>query len=165
MVNPAQLIDLLVARGLTVATAESLTGGDLASALTAAPGASAAYVGGAVTYATSAKQALLGVDPETVRRTGVVSAECAAEMVSGALRLFQSDLAVSTTGVAGPDRQEGKPAGLAYIALAGPEGVRVSELHTSGSRTQVRRHVVAAALELLAAAVLGIPERPVVEGE
>lgn len=165
MSTPPELIGLLVARGVTVATAESLTGGDLASALTGVPGASATYLGGLVTYATSVKQGVLGVSRETVEHVGVVSAECAAEMAEGARRLFEADLAVSTTGVAGPDQQEGKPVGLAYVAVAGPEGQRVLEVQGSGGRSQVRHDVVDAALELLESAVLGIPPRPIGEGE
>lgn len=165
MYDREQLLAELVARGLALGTAESLTGGDLAAALTAVPGASAAYVGGVVSYATTLKQQLLGVSPETLERHGAVSAQCAEQMATGALQLLGADLALSTTGVAGPDLQEGKPAGLAYVGLAGPRGVVVRELHASGSRAQVRDQVVQAAVEMLAGEVLGGSARLVGEGE
>lgn len=165
MSDREQLLAELVARGLTVATAESLTGGDLAAALTAVPGASATYVGGVVSYATSLKHQLLGVDPDTVQRHGVVSAQCAEQMATGARRLLGADLALSTTGVAGPDLQEGKPVGLAYVGLARPHGVTVRELRASGSRAQVRAAVVQAALEMLAAELRAGSARAVGEEE
>ena len=165
MVDREQLLAELVARGLTVGTAESLTGGDLAAALTAVPGASAAYVGGVVSYATSLKQQLLGVTPDLVGRHGVVSAQCAEQMATGARRLLGADLALSTTGVAGPDLQEGKPAGLAYVGLASPHGVAVREVHATGTRAQVRAAVVEAAVEMIAAELRAGSARAVGEGE
>ena len=165
MADREQLLAELVARGLTVGTAESLTGGDLAAALTAVPGASAAYVGGVVSYATPLKQQLLGVTPDLVRRHGVVSAQCAEQMATGARRLLGADLALSTTGVAGPDLQEGKPAGLAYVGLASPGGVTVREVHATGTRAQVRAAVVEAAVEMIAAELRAGSARAVGEGE
>lgn len=165
MVDREQLLAELIARGLTVGTAESLTGGDLAAALTAVPGASAAYVGGVVSYATSLKQQLLGVTPDLVRRHGVVSAQCAEQMATGARELLGADLVLSTTGVAGPDLQEGKPAGLAYVGLASPHGVTVREVHATGTRAQVRAAVVEAAVEMIAAELRAGSARAVGEGE
>ena len=165
MADREQLLAELVARGLTVATAESLTGGDLAAAITAVPGASAAYVGGVVSYATSLKQQLLGVTPDLVRRHGVVSAQCAEQMATGARRLLGADLALSTTGVAGPDLQEDKPAGLAYVGLASPRSVTVREVHATGTRAQVRAAVVDAAVEMIAAELRAGSARAVGEGE
>jgi PncC family amidohydrolase len=116
------VVDLLRARGATLATAESLTGGRLAALVTAVPGASAVYLGGVVSYATSVKVDVLGVPPEVVERHGVVSGECARAMAHGAMRLTGATYAVSTTGVAGPDLQEGKPVGTVYVALVGADG-------------------------------------------
>ena len=100
----AQVHALLREQGATVATAESLTGGQLAARLTSVPGASASYVGGVVSYATSVKTGVLGVPVDLVARHGVVSAECARAMASGVRRLLGSSYALSTTGVAGPGR-------------------------------------------------------------
>ncbi len=163
--DPTRVRDLLLARALTLSTAESLTGGDLSAALTTPPGASAFFLGGVVTYATPAKTALLGVSLETVGRHGAVSAQCATQMAQGARRLFSADLALSTTGIAGPDPQEGKPVGLAYVALAEGNGVRVEQVQTSGTRAEIRREVVDTALRLLVATLLGNPARGIGAGE
>ena len=125
MTSTAEAVhDLLKERGETVATAESLTGGQLAALLTAAPGASATFLGGVVSYATEVKIDVLGVDPGLVERHGVVSAECARSMARGVRELMRSTYAVSTTGVAGPEEQEGKPPGTVYVGVAGPRGRR-----------------------------------------
>jgi nicotinamide-nucleotide amidase len=134
----ARLNGELLRRGLTVATAESLTGGAVADLVSGTAGASATYVGGVVSYATAVKQRLLGVSPATVERHGVVSARCAAEMATGVRALLGADLAVSTTGVAGPDAQEGKPVGLVYVGVAGPTGVETYEMHLAGDRAAIR---------------------------
>ncbi len=118
----AQVHAALLSRGLTVASAESLTGGALADRLSSTPGASSTYRGGVVSYATEVKQALLGVSDELVATYGVVSAQCARQMAEGVRALVGSDWALSTTGVAGPDLQEGKPAGTVHVGLAGPRG-------------------------------------------
>jgi nicotinamide-nucleotide amidase len=129
----------LLAGGLTVSTAESLTGGLLGGLLTSNAGTSDTYRGGVVSYATDVKVGLLGVSAETVEAHGVVSSECAAEMASGARVLLGSDWALSTTGVAGPTLQEDKPPGTVHVALAGPDGVRTEALRLSGDRAEVRR--------------------------
>jgi PncC family amidohydrolase len=149
------LIDRMSDVGATVATAESLTGGRLAARLTEVPGSSAAYVGGVVSYATEVKVKVLGVPPEVVDQYGVVSAECAEEMASGVRSLLGATFALSTTGVAGPDRQEGKPVGTVYVALAGPAGVETLDLDLDGDRDDIQRATVAAAIELL---VRGVSE-------
>jgi nicotinamide-nucleotide amidase len=128
----------LLQLGATVSTAESLTGGRLAALLTATPGASETYVGGFVTYATRLKSSELGVPEGLIAEFGVVSAECAAAMAEGARAVTGSTYGVSTTGVAGPGPQDGLPAGLVFVGLAGPEGVRVVELNLHGSRNQVQ---------------------------
>jgi PncC family amidohydrolase len=134
-----------------VATAESLTGGLVAGALTAAPGASKVYVGGVVTYATHAKEELLAVPPEIIEGPGVVSAACAEAMASGVRRLLGTTFGVSTTGVAGPEEQEGKPVGTVFVGLAGPGGVVSVQLglDPEGDRVQIRESTVEAALALL----------------
>ena len=146
------LIATLQVRDQTLATAESLTGGLLAAIVTGVPGASAVLVGGVVAYATEVKQQVLGVPDEVVETDGVVSAAAAEAMASGARDLMRATYAVSTTGVAGPDEQEGKPVGRVYVGLAGPDGVRSVELSLAGTRALIREKSCAAALgELLSA--------------
>lgn len=142
--------DLLKRRGETVATAESLTGGQLAALLTAAPGASETFLGGVVSYATEAKIEVLGVDPGLVERHGVVSAECARAMARGARVLMRSTYAVSTTGVAGPDDQEGKPPGTVYVGVAGPRGDSALALDLVGGRSAIQDRTCSEALSALA---------------
>lgn len=150
----AEVLELLGARGLTLATAESLTGGGLGEAITSVPGASAVYVGGVVSYATRIKVEVLDVPADLVAEHGVVSAECAAAMAVGAARLLDAAVAVSTTGVAGPDEQEGKPAGLVHVGVATPAGVVTQELRLVGDRHVVRAATVAAALTAVRAALV-----------
>jgi PncC family amidohydrolase len=146
----AQLVAGLLGRGETVATAESLTGGLLAGAITAAAGASSVYVGGVVSYATRAKEELLAVPLELVVEEGVVSAACAESMARGVRRLLGTVYGISTTGVAGPDTQEGKPVGTVYVGLATAAGSRSVALRLDGDRATIREATVEAALaELL----------------
>jgi nicotinamide-nucleotide amidase len=142
--------DLLKERGETVATAESLTGGQLAALLTAAPGASETFLGGVVSYATAVKIDVLGVEPGLVERYGVVSAECARAMARGVRSLMRSTYAVSTTGVAGPDEQEGKSPGTVYVGVAGPSGDTALALELVGSRSVIQDRTCAEALSALA---------------
>lgn len=135
----------------TVATAESLTGGMVAEVLTDAPGASDTFRGGIVAYATELKVEILGVTQECVDTEGVVSAACAAAMADGARRVTGATYAVSTTGVAGPTEQEGKPVGTVYVGVSGPESTDVDELVLPGERDEVRRRATGAALSALAA--------------
>jgi PncC family amidohydrolase len=145
----------LLARGLTVGTAESLTGGALGDLLSSTPGASSTYRGGVVTYATELKQSLLGVRDDLVATYGVVSAECARAMADGARELLAADWAVSTTGVAGPDRQEGKPVGTVHVGLAGPTGTTSVALRLQGDRRAIRDGTCGRALAALLEAVVG----------
>lgn len=145
----------LLRRSLMLATAESLTGGRLGDVLSAAPGASDTYLGGVISYATDVKQKVLGVSEETVEKHGVVSAECAEEMATGVRDLTGADLAVSTTGVAGPTTQEDKPVGLVFIGVAGPQGVRSERFEFDGDRAEIREKVVKAAIDLVLATVTG----------
>jgi nicotinamide-nucleotide amidase len=128
--------------GATVATAESLTGGRLAAALTETPGASETYVGGVVTYATELKVSLLGVDERLVEEHGVVSPECARAMAAGVRALTGATYGIATTGVAGPSEQEGKPAGTVFVGLAGPGLVEAVALELTGKRRQVQDRTV-----------------------
>jgi nicotinamide-nucleotide amidase len=145
----ARLVAELADRGLTLATAESLTGGLLAGAITTVPGSSAVLRGGAVTYATEVKASLHGVDAALLERVGAVDSEVAAQMAAGARRVFAADLAVATTGVAGPTEQDGQPVGTVFVAVAGERIRRVERLALSGSRAEIREATVAAALALL----------------
>lgn len=142
-----QLLDGLRARGLTVATAESLTGGLLAAAITSVPGASSAMRGGVVAYATDVKGRLLRVPQSVLDSVGAVSAQTAASMARGARDLLAADLGIATTGVAGPDPVGDLPPGTAYVAAVLGEGpVVVQRLSMPGDRGQVQAAVVAAAL-------------------
>jgi nicotinamide-nucleotide amidase len=120
---------LLRARGLTLALAESCTGGLIGSLITDIPGSSEYFLGSAVCYAYSAKEGVLGVRPDTLAQHGAVSAECAAEMAQGARRLFRADIAVSVTGIAGPGGSTPtKPTGLTHIHLSAA-GAEIGERH------------------------------------
>jgi nicotinamide-nucleotide amidase len=148
--EPRALLDRLARNSATVATAESLTGGRLASRLTAVPGASRVYVGGVVAYATQVKTALLGVPAEVVERHGVVSAQCAGAMASGARDRFAATYAVATTGVAGPERQEGQSAGTVFVGIAGPAGLTTVALELAGDRARIQEQTCDEALRALA---------------
>src|SRR3954447_12178767 len=132
----AEALALLGTAGATLATAESLTGGRLAAAVTAVPGASAAYLGGVVSYATELKESLLGVPVAVVEQYGVVSGECARAMAEGCRAVTGATYAVATTGVAGPDLQEGKPVGTVFVGVAGPDGVTAVSMELVGDRHQ-----------------------------
>lgn len=134
---PGQVHRLLRESASTLATAESLTGGRLAAALTAVPGASDVFRGGVVAYATEVKIGVLGVPESVVASAGVVSSECAAAMANGVRLLTGATYGVATTGVAGPTEQEGKPAGTVYVAIVGPDGGPTLALELSGDREQV----------------------------
>lgn len=149
MTTASRVIHVMAARGATLATAESLTGGRLAALATQTPGSSAVYLGGLVTYATALKVSLLGVPPGLVEHFGVVSAECAAAMAEGARRVTGATHAMATTGVAGPDEQEGKPAGTVFVAVAGPGGTHTAALELEGSRERIQDETCSHALDLL----------------
>ena len=129
-----RVLALLQERGETVATAESLTGGRLAAALTAVPGASRSFLGGVVAYATSVKQEVLGVPAAVVERHGVISAECALAMARGAVALTGAAWGIGTTGVAGPDPQEGHAPGTVHVGLVGPGVATALALELVGGR-------------------------------
>jgi nicotinamide-nucleotide amidase len=148
-VDVHDVLDLLVSRGATLATAESLTGGRLAARVTAVPGASRTYVGGVVAYATEVKQDLLGVPDPLLTRHGVVSAECARAMAEGVRGLLGSSHALATTGVAGPERQEDQPVGTVFVGVAGPAGTTVVALELSGDRESIQERTCGEALAAL----------------
>ncbi|WP_408899247.1 CinA family protein [Nocardioides sp. R1-1] len=154
MESPAEaLVHALQDASASVATAESLTGGRLAARLTNVPGSSVVYAGGVVSYQTHVKVEVLGVPKDLVDEHGVVSAECARAMADGARRLLGTAYALSTTGVAGPERQEGKPVGTVFVGLAGPDGTRALELDLSGERSEIQDATVDAAVAALADAL------------
>lgn len=145
-----RLVEACVARGVTVATCESLTGGGVGAAITAVPGASAVYRGGFVTYATELKVRLVGVDADHASLAGVVNERVAVEMAQGARRRCAARWAVSTTGVAGPEPSDGEPVGTVWIGVAGPDGQQCAERHRfAGDRATVRALTVGKALEIL----------------
>jgi nicotinamide-nucleotide amidase len=140
---------LLADRKLWLACAESLTGGELAARITSVKDASKHFAGSAVCYSPEAKRDVLGVSAETIEGKGTVSEECAREMARGARRLFEADVAVSLTGVAGPEPLEGKPPGTLWIALATADAEEAFTLNVPGDRAQVRRWAEQAAFNLL----------------
>ena len=149
------LVELLKARGLTCATAESCTGGGIGSAITAVPGASEVYLGGVVSYANAVKEGVLGVAAETLATVGAVSSETAAQMAEGVRRLMKADLAVSVTGVAGPGGgTPEKPVGLVWFGLASVDGVRTEKALFAGGREEVRAKAVLHALGMLTTGAL-----------
>jgi nicotinamide-nucleotide amidase len=151
----AQVIIELQRRSETVATAESLTGGLLAMLLTEAPGASVGYLGGVISYATRLKDTLAGVSPATLQAVGPVAERTAAEMAQGICRRCQADWGMATTGVAGPEPQDGHPVGEVFVAVAHPASglVRVKALSLTGDRMTIRATAAANAVELLAEAL------------
>ena len=149
------LCAVLLAKGQTLAVAESCTGGLVSELLTAHSGASAVFRGGAVTYANDAKIALLGVPAVLLARFGAVSAEVACAMAEGARLAFNSDVALALTGIAGPDGGSAdKPVGLVHYAVASAQGVSDRRVVFSGTREQVRRRAAFAGLALVRAVAL-----------
>ncbi|TDE14039.1 CinA family protein [Jiangella asiatica] len=149
----ADAVRSLAAAGLTVATAESLTGGLVCAVLTSVPGSSAVVRGGVVVYATELKASLAGVPDDLLDRLGPVGAEVAAAMARGVRSRLGADVGVATTGVAGPDGQDGHPPGTVHVAVASPAGTTLRSYAGDdvlpGGRAEVRDATVRAALELL----------------
>lgn len=147
-----RVVELGASLGRTVGTAESCTGGLICAALTSVPGSSAVLRGGVVSYAPAVKHDVLGVERDVIEApgVGVVSEQCAAQMCVGARRVLSCDVAVSTTGIAGPGGAEpGKPVGTVWLGLATAAGVRTQACHFGGGREEVRAQAVARALALL----------------
>lgn len=149
------LLALMDAKGMTLATAESCTGGLIAAALTAIAGSSSVVMAGFVTYANDAKQKMVGVQPETLAAHGAVSAEVAREMAEGARARAGVSLALSCTGIAGPGgATPDKPVGLVFIGCAREGAAMMVERHVfPGDRAAVRAATVAAALDLAARSI------------
>lgn len=156
---PEACLRLLKEKNMTFATAESCTGGRVAERITALPGASAVYRGGVVSYWTEVKGRVLGVPQEILDRYGAVSEPCARAMAEGARRITGADLAVSVTGVAGPDPDErGVPVGVVYIGLAAPEGTFCRKMD-GGRRRRDRIQGVASnhAFDVIRRYLTGLP--------
>ena len=148
--NAALVIDRAKVAGLTLATAESLTGGMVCAALVSTPGASAVVKGGVVAYSTAVKIGALGVDPQLIETEGPVAHAVALEMARGVRRLLGADVAVATTGAAGPEPHGGREPGTVVIAVVGPFAERVTTVHIAGNRDDVMSGAVVVALEELA---------------
>lgn len=152
--SAANLLQLLESKGLKLAIAESLTGGLLCSELVAVSGASKVVLGSVVAYQTGLKASNLGVNPQLLESNGAVDPEVAVQMAEGirsrmSLQLLLATdtvLGVSTTGVAGPDEQDGKSVGTVFIAVAGKLGVKVWEEHFSGDRASIRTQSVSSVI-------------------
>lgn len=146
----AHVLDLCRARGLTLATAESCTGGLVGGRLTSVPGSSDVFLGGVVAYTDAVKRALLDVPAAVLAEHGAVSAETAAAMAAGARRALGADVAVSITGIAGPGGGSAeKPVGLVFLHAEGPGGGQGRRLETRGDRETVRSRAAVAALHLV----------------
>lgn len=164
-----QVIRALDGAGASVATAESLTGGLVCAALTSVPGASAVVFGGVASYSTDLKIRVLGVPAEVIAAHGTVAAETALRMADGVRELTGATVGVATTGVAGPDPIEGQPVGTVFVAvttgvISSRPGGRESEravraLAVQGSREQIRRQTVIAALQLMREVLSGPGDR------
>lgn len=148
-VAAAAAVHRLVERSETLATAESLTGGLVASTVVEIPGVSSVYRGGLVVYATDLKQVLAGVPAELLAERGPVDPDVAVALAEGARQRCVTDWGAATTGVAGPDPQDGKPAGLVYVAVASRHGSAVRELKLGGNRAAIRAESVTSVLRLL----------------
>jgi len=156
----AAVVAALIERGLTIAVAESLTGGKLVAALIDVPGASKTVLGGVVAYNTALKASVLGVDAVLLAERGAVDDEVARQLASGARLTLAvdgraADIGIATTGVAGPDPQDGKPVGTVFIGLATADSVVSVALQLSGTREDIRNAVVSESLVQLAK-LLGI---------
>ena len=153
-----QVSQLLHEKGLTLSTAESCTGGLAAKRMTDLPGASEIFLGGVVCYTNQVKHRVLGVPQETLDTYGAVSAETAKALAMGARRITGSDLALSITGVAGPDSDDrGNPVGLVYIGLAAGDRVWVKETRLGQARDRVRNSAVLTAFDLVRRYLTGLP--------
>jgi nicotinamide-nucleotide amidase len=158
LASAVEAVRLLNRFGQSVAVAESLTGGLACSALVDVPGASAVLRGGVVAYATPLKHQLLGVDDVLLAARGPVDPEVARQMALGVADRLGADWGIATTGVAGPDPQDGVPPGRVYVAVVGPGGTgraegagTVLELDLTGDRAQIRAKTAIRVVDLLVA--------------
>ncbi|MFI2762920.1 CinA family protein [Streptomyces echinatus] len=152
-----ELVRLLTVRGETLAVAESLTGGLVAAEITGVPGASRVFRGSVTAYATELKHDLLGVDVTLLAQRGAVDPQVAGQMAAGVRKALGADWGIATTGVAGPDPQDGQPVGTVYVAVDGPltaragsaGGGKVEALRLNGSRAEIRMESVRSVLAVL----------------
>lgn len=152
----ARVLDLLVRQGTTLAVAESLTGGLVAAELTSVSGASRALRGGVTAYATDVKRDVLGVDGTLLAERGAVDPEVARQMAVGVRGVLAAGWGIATTGVAGPEPQDGRPVGTVYVAVSGPHGAeKVAALRLNGDRAEIRRESVRSVLDLLSGELTG----------
>lgn len=143
-----QLAELLICRKITISVAESCTGGWIAKCITDMPGSSSYFKGSAVTYWNEAKENILYVKRKTLDDYTAVSEAVAEEMAEGSRAIYHSDIAISTTGYAGPGRGErGEMPGLVYIGVAGVKGIKVYQEHFSGDRNTIREKAVMKSIE------------------
>ncbi|MEU1179429.1 CinA family protein [Streptomyces sp. NPDC005820] len=157
------VVRLLTVNGGTLAVAESLTGGLVAAEITSVPGASKVFRGSVTAYATELKQELLGVDAALLAARGAVDPQVAAQMAAGVRKALGADWGIATTGVAGPDPQDGQPVGTVFVAVDGPSGPRtgsasggkVEALRLNGDRAEIRRESVRSVLVLLLTELAG----------
>lgn len=145
----AAVVRSLLERGLTVATAESLTAGLLAAALADVPGASGTLQGGVVAYQNRVKEQVLGVDADLLEHRGAVDGDVAVQMAQGVRRVLGADVGLATTGVAGPEPHQGKPVGTVYLGMSGLGEDHSALLHLEGDRPAIRRATVGLMLEHL----------------
>lgn len=139
----AQLGNLLNQQHLSVAAAESCTGGLLSHVLTGVSGSSQYFMGGVVAYSNDIKRAILGVQPETLEKYGAVSSQTASEMAEGVRKLFHTDIGLSTTGIAGPTGgTPEKPVGLVWTGISTSRSTHTIEFHFTGDRNQVKTSTV-----------------------
>jgi PncC family amidohydrolase len=144
------LVKALTAKSLSWCTAESCTGGLIASRITGVPGASQCFEGGFVTYSNRAKSLLIGVPPELIEKHGAVSSETARAMAEGARERLKADISVAVTGIAGPaGGTPAKPVGTVFISVASLKMTSVREFHFEGTRRQIRRRSADEALNLV----------------
>ncbi len=146
---PARVVALAAERGLTIATAESLTAGMVAAVLAEVPGASAVLRGGVVSYHRELKESLLGVDAGLLARVGAVDPAVALQMALGARAACGADIGVATTGVAGPEPHEGKEVGTVVVAVTSGESRIVREFRFEGTRARIRKASCEAAVNML----------------
>jgi nicotinamide-nucleotide amidase len=152
------IADILTKRNMSLALAESCTGGHIANAITDLPGASGFFILGVVSYSAGAKETVLGIPAADLDTFGTVSAETASAMARGVRRLSGATVALSTTGVAGPDTVEGKEKGLVYLAAACEGRLESKTLQLPGNRQQIKRAASLEALKFLRGVLDAFPE-------
>jgi len=144
------LVNALIDKQLTISTAESCTGGMLGQYITDISGSSATYMGGVITYNNKLKQQLLGVEGDTLKQYGAVSAQTASQMVQGLLNNFNTNIAIATTGIAGPTGgNDAKPVGLVYICIAIKNNITIHKNIFTGNRQDIRQAATKKAFELV----------------